>query len=682
MVEIYDVKKDEQFSKGYIDVDELRIRSIGDGVEIPYRYMHGGFEGTDVKFSFCFPEKDNYEERFYQYLAAASNPDGELASLPVTGEDDKIGFCLTHGAYYVESNMGVCAAFVNTEDNTMTYRSSAATAEFSRVMAQKTYGYEHRPYGYVYGGSGGGYRTIACIENTNAFDGAIPFIIGSPYAIPNCQSTRTHAVRLLRHKMARVIDAVDVGGSGNPYEGLNEEETAVLKEATQFGYPLKSWFCSANLEDGALPVLLPGVKEMDPAYFEDFWKVPGYLGADPKGSAVRDRICMSTKIKGIYIPEPEHKKEEESDAENVVYDVWKKIMDNKDIHPWIELEEAPEGNDLYLKGAEITFIKGKATGHKLAIRNIDGNRVYPGEGFGMGNMLEVLGMLEVSDEVHLDNSDYIAVQTYHRHQVPDPSFGAWDQFRNEDQEPLYPQRKRLLGPIFCGQGTGCRQSGEIQCKTIIVAALMDEMAYPWQADWYRRKIAFVHGGNADDICRLWYFEHTLHDENVNSVNELHVTSYAAGLKQALIDVAKWVEKGKEPLPSTNYQVNIGEVVAANNAAERSGIQPIVNLTANGSDCANVKPGQEVTFIAKAEVPTGAGSLTSVEWSFEGEQDFPLKSEFELVQGGQQQTIKAVHSFTEPGTYFVVVRVKSERNGDKKALYTQIRNIARVRVVVK
>jgi len=27
-------------------------------------------------------------------------------------------------------------------------------------------------------------------------------------------------------------------------------------------------------------------------------------------------------------------------------------------------------------------------------------------------------------------------------------------------------------------------------------------------------------------------------------------------------------------------------------------------------------------------------------------------------------------------------VKSERNGDKKALYTQIRNIARVRVVVK
>jgi len=136
------------------------------------------------------------------------------------------------------------------------------------------------------------------------------------------------------------------------------------------------------------------------------------------------------------------------------------------------------------------------------------------------------------------------------------------------------------------------------------------------------------------------------------------------------------------LPSTNYQVNIGEVVAANNAAERSGIQPVVNLTANGSDCAYVKPGQEVTFIAKAEVPTGAGSLTSVEWSFEGEQDFPLKSEFELVQGGQQQTIKAVHSFTEPGTYFVVVRVKSERNGDKKALYTQIRNIARVRVVVK
>ena len=185
MDRIYDATKDEQFGKGYIDIDEMRTRKLDDGREIPFRYMHGGFEGTAVKFSFCFPEAEEYEERFYQYLSPFPGPEEELASIAVTGIDDKIAFCITHGAYYVESNMGSGAIFTNSDDNTMSYRSSAATAEYSRVMARKVYGYEHRPYGYVYGGSGGGYRTIACIENTNAFDGAAPYVIGSPYAIPN-----------------------------------------------------------------------------------------------------------------------------------------------------------------------------------------------------------------------------------------------------------------------------------------------------------------------------------------------------------------------------------------------------------------------------------------------------------------------------------------------------------------
>ncbi len=69
MNEIYDAKKDPQFSKGFIDIDEMRTRTLDDGRELPYRYMHGGFEGTDVKFSFCFPEKEAYEGRFYQYLS-------------------------------------------------------------------------------------------------------------------------------------------------------------------------------------------------------------------------------------------------------------------------------------------------------------------------------------------------------------------------------------------------------------------------------------------------------------------------------------------------------------------------------------------------------------------------------------------------------------------------------------
>lgn len=654
--------------------------------------MHGGFQGTNVRFSFCFPEKDRYEGRFYQYLSPFPGPQEELASLPVTGIDDKIAFCLTHGAYYVESNMGSEAVFTNSDDVTMTHRSSAASAEFSRVKAQEVYGYRHRPYGYVYGGSGGGYRTIACIENTNAYDGACPYVLGSPYAIPSCQTTRAYAERILRNKISQIIDAVDVGGSNNPYGILNEEEKEAFGEVTKFGYPLKSWFASADLNDGSLPVLLPGLKMMDPSYFEDFWKVEGYLGADPKSSASRDRICLDTKVKaksvsgdGSQMPEAAGQREE-VDTRNGVNDAWKKMISSAGEigEPWLELAEFPMPSKeygYYLKGLVFTVKTGAAAGKQLQAKKIEDGRIYFTDGFGTDSVKETLELIEAGDEVHLDNSDYIAIQTYHRHQVPTKDYKAWDQFRDAQGNPLYPQRKFLVGPMFTTNGPGCSQNGKVQCKIIIVAALMDEQAYPWQADWYRRKVASVYDGDEKDICRLWYFDNVLHGDITESDNELYATTYIAGLKQALIDLAQWVEKGKEPLPSSNYTVDIGHVSVSENADERGGIQAVPVLTANGSKCAYVKAGETVCFEVNTGVPKGAGKLTFVEWSFEGETDFPEKGEWELSKDGKCGIAKAEHIYRKPGTYFAVVRVKSERNGDKSQPFTQVRNIDRVRVVV-
>ena len=42
----------------------------------------------------------------------------------------------------------------------------------------------------------------------------------------------------------------------------------------------------------------------------------------------------------------------------------------------------------------------------------------------------------------------------------------------------------------------------------------------------------------------------------------------------------------------------------------------------------------------------------------------------------------VHIYDEPGTYFAAARVKSERNGDANAIYTQVCNLARVRIIVE
>lgn len=682
-MEIYDAKKDPQFQNAYIDIDKEEYRQLQDGTRLPYRYLHGGFEGTAVKFSFFYPPKETYEGRFYQYLSPFPGPDEEIASIGLTGGDDKIAFALSHGAYYVETNMGSSAVFADSSDNTITHRSSAAAAEYSRVMAREIYGYEHRPYGYVYGGSGGGYRTIACIENTNAWDGAVPYIIGSPYAIPNCHTTRVHAMRILRNKMDQIADAMDAGGSGNPYEGLNEEEAAALREAELFGCPLRSWFSFKKLGDGAVPVLLPGVKRMDPDYFEDFWKVPGYLGAEPNGSARRDRIKMTAHVQMVFIPE---KKAAALGANvNGADTAWLKMLSSGDLSedPWIELDQVPQGDNLYLTGTNVLIKTGAAAGRKLLLDHIADNRIFLGKSFGVDDVTEVLGLLKSGDEVILDNSDYIAFQTYHRHQVPSKDYHGWDQFRDEQGNPIYPQQKTLVGPVFTGNGPGCKQNGLIQGKVIIVASLMDESAYAWQADWYRQKIASVHEGTDErELCRLWYMDHSLHDDRADTIDELHVTSYLGALRQALLDVAQWVEKGIAPLPSSEYQINIGQMVVPETAVERRGIQPVVRLLANGSTCAHVKCGEKVAFTAQAEVPDGAGSLTRAEWSFEGEQDYPHQGVLKLRDGGQRADILAEHTYGEPGTYFAVIRVSSERNGDKDAIFTQVRNLERVRIIVE
>ena len=143
--EIYDARSDSEYQKPYIDVDETRRRTMPDGSSMPYRYVHGGFQETKVKFSFCFPPREQYRGRFYQYLCPFPGPDEELASLERKGEDNTIAFCLENGAYFIETNMGSASAFGGNPDTKRVWKSSAAAAEYSRTLALDYYG-SKRPY--------------------------------------------------------------------------------------------------------------------------------------------------------------------------------------------------------------------------------------------------------------------------------------------------------------------------------------------------------------------------------------------------------------------------------------------------------------------------------------------------------------------------------------------------------
>ena len=178
----------------YVDVDEWRDKPIR------HRYVHGGFKGTETRFSFYFPPKEKYEGRFFQYITPF--PDNEYLSQGASGEEDKIGFSVSSGAYFIETNGGGRIDFGKpgfaSDPSIGAYRANAASAQFSRVVAVQIFGGK-RPYGYAFGGSGGAYRTIGGIENTeDVWDGVVPYVVGSPMAIPNVFTVRMHAMRVLK----------------------------------------------------------------------------------------------------------------------------------------------------------------------------------------------------------------------------------------------------------------------------------------------------------------------------------------------------------------------------------------------------------------------------------------------------------------------------------------------------
>jgi hypothetical protein len=665
---LYDPKEDTKFQKPYVDIDEWREGAAR------FRYIHGGFEGTDTRFSLYFPDTKNYKGRFFQFMSPV--PDREDASLVREGEEDKVAFAITHGAYFVESNMGGSEA-----RSEMIYRSSAAVAEYSREIAVKLFG-PHRPYGYIYGGSGGGFKTMSCFENTNTWDGAVPYIIGSPMAIPNVFTVRAHALRVLRSKLPMIADAMEPGGSGDMYAGLNSEEREALEEVTKMGFPKRLWFSHEYVGFGALPLFVPTMEQIDPGYFKDFWAVTGYLGAELDGSAVRDRLQFKTVITEAHMKsDAPHKKDENKTGAD---DAWTKLhsLDISVFQPWMKLESVPTG-DLYLTNVDIVFLSGEAAGSKLPLDRLEGNNAFVASGFGRVGLAEILEKVKAGDEIMLDNSNFIAAQTYHRHQVPSTDYQVWDQFRDKGGKPLYPQRPFIMGPMISHGGAGSIQTGHFNGKMITVAVLLDESAFPWQPNWYRTKVKEHLGDKEAENFRLWYIDNAMHDDQAKTVDELHLISYLGALHQALLDLSDWVERGIAPADTTNYSVVDGQIVVPSKANERKGIQPVVCLKANGSQCAVVKAGEPVHFTAEVELPAHTGKLTAAEWSFEGETDYPVKGEFtEVSDDDTIVTAEMEYTFSKPGTYFPVLRVKANRQGDANNIFTQVKNLCRVRVVVK
>jgi hypothetical protein len=665
--------EDPHFNQPYIDVEEWRDepaevpnllglttqRQGAPPIKARHLYVHGGFKGTDTKFTFYFPPKEQYEGRFYQATHQLMTNEN---STPYN-----VAMTLAAGAYVVQTNMGgsemARSAELNvaggTDPSIGSYRANAAAAKYSRVVAQRVYERKHRPHGYLYGGSGGSYQVMDSAQNTSGvWDGFIPYVAGDPVANPSQFLVRAHALRVLKDKWPSIMDAVEPGGSGDPDAGLNAEEKVALDEATRYGFPPRAWFNYVPQGTGPLGFVAAFVPLLDSRYFDDFWTKPGYIAPTSSARAMRIQ-SPATVVRVIEAPRPA---------------VFSQFM----VGMQLELSNVPSGD---LTSADLIGASGESKGKSAPLGTVNGNIIS----FRLGANPAVVSGFHVGDTVTVDNSNYLALQTYYRHSIPKRGSvfdypPTYDSFRNADGSPKYVQREILVGLKQNVENLAATQ-GKFQGKMIVVQSLMDGDALPWMAAWYQTKVRDVLGASIDDNYRLWYTDHAQHVSPTTPLQMTHVISYQGILEQALRDLSAWVEKGVAPPASTNFTVKEGQVHVPPSAAARKGIQPVVDLKVNGGVRTEVAAGQPVTFTATIETPPGTGSVVAADWDLEGTGEYPTAERLSSHKSAKV-TVTASHAYTRPGVYFAAIRATSQRQGDAETPYARVQNLGRVRVVVK
>jgi hypothetical protein len=240
-----------------------------------------------------------------------------------------------------------------------------------------------------------------------------------------------------------------------------------------------------------------------------------------------------------------------------------------------------------------------------------------------------------------------------------------------DGRPIFPQRP--AGLLSGGA------SGRIDGKAIHVVATLDCMVMPAWVPKYQRMVGEQLGDAIDDHYRLWWAE-----------NGTHGGLYAGITSQALRDLGRWAEDGIAPPNSTAHHfTDDGGIVLAESAAERGGVQPVVQASASGGVRADVKVGETVDFAGSAQQPPGTGTIVYARWEFEGNLE-PTgwmtappagpEHEYEITDDAETIEVEATHSYTKPGTYMASFRVGAHRDGTK-GQGVPAENYARVRVVV-
>jgi Tannase and feruloyl esterase len=684
------VVTDPFFGAPYIDEDTYRDDPL------PHRMLHGGFDGTDTRFRFYFPDKRHYSGRMITPVFGGHGGTEDFFGSPLGILAGGLPMSVRLGAYMIESNQGHIGDDIDPKggDDPTIYghRASNEVARFSKFVAAQVYD-EAPHHSYIFGGSGGGRRSPLCLENgPDAYDGAVPYMgggdiapLGSTRRIKGAQvmsfASMFNCQRVLGEKLADVIDAMAPGGSGDPFSTLNTHQREELASLYRQGYPRGDEFMIGQPmgQTWLWTSIAEMLEEQDPTYFADFWTRPGYVGHDQPELVTGDLIDQTLVVARVLTAKDLLENSEFAgplhQAMRTLVAVMASAANAFDTPFAVQLEGVkPDG---YRLGSGLRVLSGQAAGRLLYCNFAVGDVLYC-DGPGEANLLRFSGVLP-GDEVHIDNRKFLAFCYFARHHLMDD-----EQFESlrVDGVPIFqqhpvPEMSPLMGVSYSGQFSG---------KLIWIHHTHDASLWPPQGVIYERAVLAAQGpdGAAERFRLRWTqnAEHGAPDRLASAPNRASNTwlvEYQPIVEQTLVDLIDWVEKGIAPV-GTNYEYKDGRVILPPTAAERGGIQPVVTVAANGQERAEARTGEPVTLRVAAEVPPGAGAIVSVEWDFEGAGTYEYR--YEGIDGTNPRVeLETTHVYERPGDYFATALVHSHRDGDVKAETRRIPNLAQARVVV-
>jgi hypothetical protein len=679
---------DDFFGRPYIDVSEDRDDPTR------HHYVHGGFEGTDTRFSFYFPRPaSRYQGRLYQPLEGANAGHETVQAGPLGRERGSIEMAFRLGGYMVESNMGhigdVMDPKAGPDPTIYGWRAAAESARFSKHVAAQVLG-AGPAYSYVYGGSGGARRSPLCLAYApDVWDAALPYMgdamdgdrddFRSPRTVGQHFCSMFNVQRVLGDKLAGVIDAMAPGGGGDVFAGLDSHQRQELATLYRLGYPRgdefmisqpmgQIWFWSSYAAR---------IQRDYPEYWEAFWTTPGHVGFDQPELVERDLMDVRATVGRTLLPGELLEEEQFAGPEFAqlrglaalfagMHDAW-------NIPMAVELDELPAG---YRLGAGVQIVNGQAGGRQLYCINGVGN-VLLCDGEGEASNLRFSGVLP-GDEVRVDNHAFLAFCYYYRHHLAPAE--DYESLR-VDGRAVYPQYEvPEMSPFM-----GVVHTGRFEGKLMWIHHTHDSSLWPSQGIGMKNNVERERGvEEAKKHFRLRWTENAEHGMPSMLVSPpgRAVSTWLVDptplIEQGLVDLADWVEKAIDPA-GTSFEYKDGKITLPARAAERGGVQPVVQVTANGSPRAEVGVGTEVTLQVFAEVPSGAGTIIAVKWDFDGSGSYPFAHDIDGTSA--QVAMSTTHSFDRPGSYFVTALVESHRQGDIRATARRLPNLASARVVV-